>query len=166
MLKHWLCVFSASMVLLSGCDGRKKLVRSEVDAAQKAPASIEEVFKGKTAGGKAVRAYKICLQAPQGEHLLLVLGDVNVPVSMSTAVAVNIGDKAQTSPYLSAGNGMVLVAKIDGTSLEPLSDAQEAPDAVPAPAVAPTAGKPVFPMAKFTQKVSGSVLQWPELDKL
>lgn len=162
MLKHSLYLFVACGMLLAGCDSGKKKIRSELAATQSAPASLEEVFKGKTAGGKPVRAYKVILQAPAGEHLLLVLGDPQVPVSMETAAAVKIGDKKQTSPYLATGSGMVLVAKTDGNSLEPMPDGMETSDASPAA----DAGKPTFPMAKFTKKVSGCVLQWPELDKL
>lgn len=162
MLKNVLCMMMAGGLLLAGCDGGKQTVRSQVAAQQQAPASIEEMFKGKTAGGKPVRAYKVILQAPAGEHLLLVLGDHQVPVSMETAAAVKIGGKEQTSPYLSIGNGMVLVAKVDGTALEPMSDGMNAVAAAPVA----DAGKPTFPMDKFNQKVSGGILQWPELDKL
>jgi hypothetical protein len=118
MLKNSLCWLLAGGLLLAGCGGKnQKSVRSEEAALRNAPASMEEVFKGKTAGGKPVRAYKITLQAPYGEHLLLVLGDPSVPVSMSTAAAVKIGGKDQESPYLYTGNGMVFVAKTDGASL-------------------------------------------------
>jgi hypothetical protein len=161
MLKLVLCMMAAGGLVLAGCDDGKRSVRSQQAALQKAPASIEEVFKGKTAGGKPVRAYKIILQAPHGEHLLLVLGDPQVPVAMTTAAAVKIGDKDQTCPYLSTGSGMVFVAKTDGSSLDPLPEGMETAEAPPVM----SNSKPTFPMAKFTRRVSGGVLQWPEVDK-
>jgi hypothetical protein len=164
MLKNSLCWLLAGGLLLAGCGGKnQKSVRSEEAALRNAPASMEEVFKGKTAGGKPVRAYKITLQAPYGEHLLLVLGDPSVPVSMSTAAAVKIGGKDQESPYLYTGNGMVFVAKTDGASLDISLGCMETQAGPP---LAGDTGKPTFPMAKFTKKTSGGVLNWPEVDKL
>jgi hypothetical protein len=164
LLRHVFCWMMVGGLLFSGCDGRQKKVRARNAAVANAPASLEEVFKGKTSGGKPVRAYKVILQAPFGEHLLLVLGDPSVPVSMSTAAAVKIGGKDQASPYLCMGSGMVFVAKTDGQFLDAALGEMEPNAGPPLPSKENT--KPTFPMEKFTKKVSGGVLQWPEVDKL
>jgi hypothetical protein len=137
-----------------------------VEATKTASATLEDVFTGKTPGGKPVRVYKIVLQAPNGEHLLMVVGDTSAPVSIKNASTVKIGDQELSEPsYLPTGNGLVFAAKTSGSAnlMMPFSGGEfidpNAP--MPNPDV-----KPVFPMPLFKAKVSGQTLNLPALDTL
>lgn len=152
--------------LVSGCDSNRS-ARAADKAVKVASAALEDVFTGKTPAGKPVRVYKIALQAPNGEHLLMVVGDTAVPVSIKNASTVKIGDQELSEPsYLPTGNGLVFAAKTAGSKFlaMPFRDGgefieQNAPP--PAPDV-----KPTFPMPLFKAKVKGETLDLPALDAL
>ncbi len=153
--------------LASGCDGSKRNARAMVEATKTAPVTLSDVFTGKTPGGKPVRVYKIVLQAPNGEHLLMVVGETTVPVSMKNASTVKIGDQEFSDPsYLPTGNGLVFVAKTSGSQFltMPFREGGEFIDAN-APQPNPDV-KLTFPMPLFQAKVKGTTLDLPALDAL
>jgi hypothetical protein len=176
MKKLLLCSLTllVAMPLMPGCGSRKSKAKSAIAAIINATATLESVGFGKTPGRKPVRVYKVILQAPHGEHLLLVVGDENVPVTLPKAAVVKVGETELLScPYLAMGNGQVFAVKTSGntvlTMLEPADlggplismPIKSKPDAEPPPA------KPEFPMEAFKAKLMrGTTIQVPKLDTL
>jgi hypothetical protein len=153
------------LCLIVGCNSKKARAMSAAEAIKTAPATMEEVFNGKTPGGKPVRAYKIVLKAPQGEHLLLVVGDASVPVSMKNASTVKIGTQTfSDTMYLPIGNGQVFAVKTSGSQGLAMPFETEFLDKL-APPPDPQV-KLTFPMPLFKAKISGQTLKLPGLDTL
>jgi hypothetical protein len=158
---------AGGVAFVSGCDSSKRNAQAAVAATKNAPATLEDVFTGKTPGGSPVRVYKIVLQAPNGEHLLMVVGDTSVPVSIKNASTIKIGSQELSEPsYLPTGNGLVFAAKTAGSQYltMPFNNGTEFIDPK-APMPDPNV-KQTFPMPLFKAKVSGQTLSLPALDKL
>jgi hypothetical protein len=171
-MKKPLLVSLALLAIVSlgfGCGGRQGKAKATIAAINNAPATLESVSAGKTPGGKPVRVYKVVLQAPHGEHLLLVVGDEKVPVTLSSASVVKIGETALLScPYLSMGNGVVFAAKTSGsTVLAMLEQADLGGPLVPEPTSSSAPVPKGFPLDAFKSKLmSGTTIQISKLDAL
>jgi hypothetical protein len=159
---------SAGVGLATGCDSAKRNARAGDQAIKTAPATLEDVFSGKTPAGEPVRVYKITLQAPNGEHLLMVVGETTVPVSLKNASTVKVGDQEFSEPgYLPVGNGQVFVLKTSGSQCLTSPFSTEFNERISSATIKPDSdAKPTFPMALLKAKVSGQTLNLPALDKL
>ena len=160
----------AAISLGSGCGGRQGKAKSAISATMNAAATLESVSTGKTPGGKPVRVYKVVLQGPDaGEHLLLVVGDEKVPVTLPKASVVKIGETALLAcPYLAMGSGQVFAAKTSGSTILSMFEQADlgGPLLEPTTSSADPAPKG-FPLEAFKAKVmSGTTIKIPKLDTL
>lgn len=150
------------IAMVSGCGGGSKQSRVEDKIAKGLPV-FEQVGQYKTRGGKPVRAFKIEIAREESSdkqcHLLLVVGEPSVPVSMPDASTIVVGGVRSNHRYLKDRRFEVLAASTDkGDYVIPVGnsfriDSSEIEGSE-------------FPMKKFEEKISQGVIDVKRLDKL
>lgn len=165
-----LLAIGLSASLATGCGNSREKARNAAWA--KIPVSLENAETYKTPKGKPVRVIKVIMGDGniKREHLLMAVGDVNVPVTMPDAATIDIGGKQSKHPFMSQSMNTVTALSVADPAkfivVNTLGGGGGPPMARPAPGgMAPPAAAG-FPMAALKAKISGETLNLPELDTL
>jgi hypothetical protein len=153
------------VLFLAGCDdGGKRTILREAAAQKDASVALEEIFNGKTAKSTPARVYKITLQPAYGsEHLLVVLGDPGMAVSMPKSSLIKIGDKELSNNLLYVGGGITFVAKPPYSELRLLATqpASRSEKTSSGESCAVTSQRL---LENFAKKVHGNTLNWNDVE--
>jgi hypothetical protein len=152
--------FAVVLLALSGCNPNRTQANAHLKSLKNASARLTACGEYKTPGGKPVRVFKA--ENDLGENLLLVVGDKGVPVSMSNAATLVIGDKTTEQMYLADSRGYIASVGFSGAAIQVdqrMMDRMKRPE----PA---SDGQPVALMQVVKANLNGEVIQLPELDAL
>jgi hypothetical protein len=160
-LAFGLCGLACAALVLTGCGGSKSEVKGGDVARAKASATLEEAGTYKTKAGKPVRVFKVVLQNNAGEHLVMVVGDASVPVTMKDASTIDVGGKESSHPFSANVNLATAISAADGTKIKSVGDELGSTSYQP-----PAGQEGKFPMDLLKKKIKGDVLDLPSLDSL